>query len=193
MRPNFWPNTPDINPFHLQGANESKYIQRYALAATLSSNVGIYGPVFEYMINDSLPNREEYLDSEKFQITHYDWNIKNNLISLIAKINMIRKDEKALQQTNNIKFCHIENDNLIAFYKWNDDNSNEILVVINLDPYNAQSGSMQLPLADLKEFKHGLPVQVYDFISGNGYNWYDEWNYIELQPELPLHIFKINK
>ena len=193
MRPNFWPNTPDINPFHLQGANESKYIQRYALAATLSSNVGIYGPVFEYMINDSLPNREEYLDSEKFQITHYDWNIKNNLISLIAKINMIRKDEKALQQTNNIKFCHIENDNLIAFYKWNDDKSNEILVIINLDPYNAQSGSMQLPLADLKEFKHGLPVQVYDFISGNGYNWYDEWNYIELQPELPLHIFKINK
>ena len=193
MRPNFWPNTPDINPFHLQGANESKYIQRYALAATLCSNVGIYGPVFEYMINDSLPNREEYLDSEKFQITHYDWNKKNNLISLISKINMIRKDEEALQQTNNIKFCHIENDNLMAFYKWNDDKSNEILVIINLDPHNAQSGSMQLPLAELKEFEQGLPVQVYDFISGNGYNWYEEWNYIELQPELPLHIFKINK
>ncbi|MCK5402063.1 MAG: alpha-1,4-glucan--maltose-1-phosphate maltosyltransferase, partial [Flavobacteriaceae bacterium] len=67
MRPNFWPNTPDINPFHLQGANESKYIQRYALAATLSSNIGIYGPVFEHMISDALPGKEEYLNSEKFQ------------------------------------------------------------------------------------------------------------------------------
>ncbi len=75
MQPNFWPNTPDINPYHLQGANESKYLQRYALAATLSSSIGIYGPVFEYMINDALPGREEYLNSEKYQITHYDWSI----------------------------------------------------------------------------------------------------------------------
>jgi len=104
MRPNFWPNTPDINPFHLQGANESKYIQRYALAATLSSSVGIYGPVFEYMISDALPNREEYLNSEKFQIVHYDWNYKNNLIAVITKINKIRQEEEAFQQTNNIKF-----------------------------------------------------------------------------------------
>jgi len=93
MRPNFWPNTPDINPFHLQGANESKYIQRYALAATLSSNVGIYGPVFEFMISDPLPNREEYLNSEKFQITHYDWNLKNNLIDIITKINAFITNE----------------------------------------------------------------------------------------------------
>ncbi len=193
MRPNFWPNTPDINPYHLQGANESKYIQRYALAATLSSNVGIYGPVFEYMISAPLPNREEYLNSEKFQIAHYDWNLKNNLISVITKINQIRKEEEALQQTNHIKFCQIENDNLIAFYKWNDDKSSEILVVVSLDAYNTQSGTMQLPLSDLKETEPGRPVQVYDFMTGNSYNWYEEWNYIELQPGLPLHIFKINK
>jgi len=193
MHPNFWPNTPDINPFHLQGANESKYIQRYALAATLSSSVGIYGPVFEYMIDTPLPNREEYLNSEKFQITHYDWDIKNNLIEIISKINKIRKEEEALQQTNNIKFCHIDNDNLIAFYKWNDSKTSEILVIINLDPSNTQNGSMQLPLSDIKSVEYGRPVQVYDFISGNSYNWYDEWCYIELQADLPLHIFKINK
>ncbi len=193
MRPNFWPNTPDINPFHLQGANESKYIQRYALAATLSSNVGIYGPVFEYMINDALPNREEYLNSEKFQITHYDWNIKNNLIDIISKINKIRRSEEALQQTNNIKFCHIENENLIAYYKWNDSKSSEVFVIINLDPFHTQSGTMQLPRADLKVKDSGRPVQVYDFLTGNSYNWYEEWNYIELRPELPLHIFKINE
>ena len=193
MHPNFWPNTPDINPFHLQGANESKYIQRYALAATLSSNVGIYGPVFEYMIDTPLPNREEYLNSEKFQITHYDWNIKNNLITLITKINKVRQAEEALQQTNNIRFCHIENDNLIAFYKWNDSKSSEILVIINLDVYNTQNGSMQLPLSEIKAVEQGRPIQVYDFISGHSYNWYDEWCYIELQADQPLHIFKINK
>ena len=193
MRPNFWPNTPDINPYHLQGANESKYIQRYALAATLSSNIGIYGPVFEYMINTPLPNREEYLNSEKFQITHYDWNIKNNLISIITKINQIRKEEEALQQTNNIKFCQIENDNLIAFYKWNDNKTSEVFVVISLDPHNTQSGTMQLPLSDLVATEPGHPVQVFDFMTGNSYNWYEEWSYIELQPGLPLHIFKINK
>ncbi|CAG0910540.1 unnamed protein product, partial [Cyprideis torosa] len=58
MRPNFWPNTPDINPYHLQGANESKFIQRYALAATLSSNIGIYGPVYEYMISEPIEGKE---------------------------------------------------------------------------------------------------------------------------------------
>jgi len=73
MRPNFWPNTPDINPFHLQGAPESKYLQRYALAATLSSNIGIYGPVFEQMISDPIPGKEEYYMSEKFQLCNYDW------------------------------------------------------------------------------------------------------------------------
>ena len=66
MRPNFWPNTPDINPYHLQGAPESKYLQRYALAATLSSNIGIYGPVFEQMIDQPIPGKEEYYMSEKF-------------------------------------------------------------------------------------------------------------------------------
>ena len=133
MRPNFWPNTPDINPFHLQGANESKYIQRYVLAATLSSNTGIYGPVFEHMISDALPEKEEYLNSEKFQICDYDWTKENKLIHIITSVNKIRQENEALQQTNNIQFCTVENDNLIAFYKWNDAKTNELLIVVNLD------------------------------------------------------------
>jgi len=192
MRPNFWPNTPDINPYHFQGANESKYIQRYILAATLSSNIGIYGPVFEQMINDSLPGKEEYLNSEKFQISHYDWFKENKLITLISKINEIRHNQEALQQTNNIKFCTIENNNLLAFYKWNDSKTNELLIIINLDPYYAQQGTVQLPLNDLK-ISQGHRIQVHDLITNSSYNWYNEWNYIELHPALPFHIFKINK
>lgn len=192
MRPNFWPNTPDINPYHLQGANESKFLQRYALAATLCSNIGIYGPVFEYMISDAIPGREEYLNSEKFQICHYDWTIENKLTTLISKINQIRHQNEALQQTNNIKFCHIENDNLMAFYKWNDSKTNELLIVISLDPYYAQQGTVQAPLYDLG-LHEGQQFQVHDLITGNSYNWYNEWNFIELHPTLPFHIFKISK
>ncbi|HPF96726.1 MAG TPA: alpha-1,4-glucan--maltose-1-phosphate maltosyltransferase, partial [Mangrovimonas sp.] len=192
MQPNFWPNTPDINPYHLQGANESKFLQRYALAATLSSSIGIYGPVYEYMISDALPGREEYLNSEKFQVTHYDWSIENKMTTLIARINAIRHQNQALQQTNNIKFCEINNDNLLAFYKWNDNRSNELLIVINLDPYYAQQGTVQVPLYDLK-VEAGRGIQVSDLITGNSYHWHSEWNFIELHPALPFHIFKINK
>jgi len=192
MRPNFWPNTPDINPYHLQGANESKYIQRYALAATLSSNIGIYGPVFEQMIDHAIPGKEEYYMSEKFQVCHYDWFKENKLTTLISRINQIRHEHEALQQTNNIKFCHIENDNLIGFYKWNQDRSSEILVVISLDQYYMQQGTLQLPLQDLG-IQHGHKVEVHDLVTGNSYNWYDEWNYVELHPTLPFHIFEIRK
>ncbi len=192
MRPNFWPNTPDINPFHLQGANESKHIQRYVLAATLSSNLGIYGPVFEQMLSDSLPGKEEYMNSEKFQIQHHDWTKDNWLIKLISGINHARKDHAALQQTNNIKFCHIDNDQLIAFYKWNDDKTSEIFVVISLDNHHAQRGTVQLPLHDLGIGPdHGLMMR--DVIPNVEYTWNGEWNFVELHPNMPFHIFEIIK
>ena len=192
MRPNFWPNTPDINPFHLQGANESKYIQRYVLAATLSSNIGIYGPVFEQMIDEPIIGKEEYLNSEKFQICKYDWFKQNKLTSIISKVNKIRKNQKALQQTNNIKFCTINNDNLIAFYKWDDAKENELLIIISLDEYHTQQGMLKVPLNDLG-IGHGHHLKVTDLITEITYDWYDEWNFIQLQTSIPFHIFKIIK
>ena len=191
-RPNFWPNTPDINPYHLQGANEAMHLIRYALAATLSGNIGIYGPVFEYMVTEPYPNKEEYLDCEKYEIRHWDWTIENKITHLIAKINQARKDHSALQQTNNLKFCHIENDRLIAFYKWSDDWSSEILVVISLDSHHTQQGSVQLPLAELNHAT-GQELVLRDCITGNAYSWYDEWNFVQLDPSLPFHIFEIKR
>ncbi|SNR33002.1 alpha-1,4-glucan:maltose-1-phosphate maltosyltransferase [Lutibacter agarilyticus] len=192
MRPNFWPNTPDINPFHLQGANESKYLQRYALAATLSSNIGIYGPVFEYMISEPIIGKEEYLNSEKFQICNYDWSKENKITRSITKINNIRLQHEALQQTNNIRFCAINNDNLIAFYKWNDAKTSELLIIVNLDEHHSQQGMLQLPLGDLG-IDHGHTLKVTDLITDNTYYWQDEWNFVELHPSLPFHIFTIDK
>ena len=192
MRPNFWPNTPDINPYHLQGAPESKYIQRYALAATLSSNIGIYGPVFEQMIDVPIVGKEEYYMSEKFQLCNYDWFKENKVTFLISRINQIRKENESYQQTNNIQFLETGNEKLMAFYKWTDDRSNETLTVISLDAYHSQSGSIQLPLNALK-IPHGHKIEVVDLITKNSYNWYHEWNYVELHATLPFHIFKINK
>ncbi len=192
MRPNFWPNTPDINPFHLQHANESRFIQRYVLAATLSSNTGIYGPVYEQMISEPIVGREEYLNSEKFQIAHFDWTKENWVTNIIGKVNKVRQAQTALQQTNNIKFCNVDNDKLIAFYKWDENKTNEVLVIINLDAYNMQQGMLQLPLSDLGVW-HGHNVKVTDLITDHTYDWNEEWNFVRLHSAMPFHIFKITK
>jgi starch synthase (maltosyl-transferring) len=192
MRPNFWPNTPDINPFHLQHANESQHIQRYVLAATLSSNTGVYGPVYEQMISEPIVGREEYLHSEKFQIAHYDWTKENWVTNIIGKVNKVRQAQTALQQTNNIIFCHVDNDKLIAFYKWDENKTNEVLIVINLDAYNMQQGMLQLPLSDLGVW-HGHNIKVTDLITDHTYDWNEEWNFVRLHPAMPFHIFKISK
>jgi starch synthase (maltosyl-transferring) len=192
MRPNFWPNTPDINPYHLQGANESKFIQRYALAATLSSNIGIYGPVYEYMISEPIEGKEEYLNSEKFQICHYDWSRKNWLIKIITGINKARQNLEALQQTNHIRFCEIQNDEMIAFYKWNEDRSSQVLVVISLDNHHSRQGFVQLPLEELG-IAAGQPLVMRDVVPNVEYTWDREWNFVELHPNMPFHIFEINQ
>ncbi|PRX55464.1 alpha-1,4-glucan--maltose-1-phosphate maltosyltransferase [Flagellimonas meridianipacifica] len=191
-RPNFWPNTPDINPYHLQGANESMHIIRYALAATLSGNLGIYGPVFEYMVTDALPGKEEYLDCEKYEVRHWDWTIENGLTHHISKINEVRHQHEALQQTNNIKFCHIDNDHLMAFYKWNDDKTDEMLIVVSLDSQYLRQGRLQVPLQELG-LSDGQGLHIKDEMTQKEYHWYDEWNFVELHPNLPFHLFHIIK
>lgn len=190
FRPNFWPNTPDINPFHLQGANEAMYILRYALASTLCGNIGIYGPVYEYMVSDAMPGKEEYLNSEKYQLCLWDWNKENKLTQLISKINHIRKQLKALQQTNEIEFCEIHNDNLIGFVKKSKDGHQKVCCVISLDPYYSQNGIIRLPYESL-DIKPGCEMKMHDHLTNNTYEWRDEWNYIELHPALPIHIFEI--
>jgi len=190
FRPNFWVNTPDINPYHLQGANETMHLIRYVLAATLSSNTGVYGPVFEQMVSDAVVGKEEYLNSEKYEIKHWDWSIENKITHLISKINRIRQEQPALQQTNYIEFCGIENEKLLAYVKWNQEKNNLILMVVNLDAYYTQKGMLRLPYEAL-ELDVGQNFKLTDLITDDHYNWYDEWNYVELNPTLPFHIFKL--
>ena len=122
---------------------------RYVLAATLSSNVGIYGPVFEQMIHEAIIGKEEYLNSEKYEVQHHDWTKTNKLKSIITEVNRIRRENAALQETNNIEFCSIENAQILAFFKMDREKKNKILVAVNMDPYSTQSGWVQVPLHQL--------------------------------------------
>ncbi len=193
FRPNFWPNTPDINPYHLQGGNETIYLTRFFLAATLSSNYGIYGPVFEQIVHDAVPGKEEYLNSEKYEVHHWDWTKTNKLKEVISVVNRARKENPALHITNNFKACAIENPNLLAYYKADQESGNHLLCVANLDPHNTQSGWVQLPL-DALGAKEGDTLVMHDLVSGDSYQWNKEWNYVELNPyRLPFHLFRISK
>ncbi len=190
FRPNFWPNTPDINPWHLQGGNESIHLQRYFLAATLSSNTGLYGPVYEYMDSAAVPGKEEYLNSEKYEVRHWDWTLENKLTRIISRINAIRKEEASLQQTNNIQFLNTENEQLLAYYKYDDARTSLTLMVVSLDPHYTQKGLVELPLAELGVHE-GHQVRVHDLITDSSYLWDKAWNYVELHPALPFHLFRI--
>lgn len=190
FRPNFWPNTPDINPFHLQGGNESIHLQRYALAATLSSNTGVYGPVYEFMESQAIPGREEYADSEKYQIRDWDWSKRTRIMEIMTLINKARHRLPALQQTNNIAFLEIENPQILAFHKWSLDGQNKALVVVSLDQHYTQKGWVKVP-AQHWGIQKGHSVRVRDMVTGDSYNWDQEWCYVELHPVLPFHIFEV--
>ena len=190
FRPNFWPNTPDILPFALQTGNESVYLQKYFLAATLSSSVGIYGPAYEYLVHQPMAKgKEEYLNSEKYEVYHWDWEAKNKLTTLITRINHIRKQQESLQQTNNIVFCKTDNEQLIAYYKFNDAKTDHTLMVCSLNAQNPLQAVVRLPLEEIGN----QPVKVTDLITGNSYFWDREWNFVELHPALPFHLFKIER
>jgi starch synthase (maltosyl-transferring) len=192
FRPNFWPNTPDINPYPLQGGNETLHMVRFFLAATLSSNYGMYGPVYEYMVHAAVPGKEEYLDSEKYEVKHWDWGKKTKMTHLITAVNRIRKEHPALQFTNNIHICDVENDKLLTFYKETEDKSSQILCAVNLDPYSRHAGWVKTPLEKIGVHE-GQSFIVKDLLTGNSYTWAQEYNYVELYPGFPFHLFQIIK
>ncbi len=194
FRPNFWPNTPDILHEDLQSGVRAAFQVRLALAATLSSNYGIYGPAFELM--EYLPRdegSEEYLNSEKYQIRTWNLDSPDSLAPFIARINAIRRSNPALHRNAGIRFHNVDNRELLCFSKTNPARDNVILVCANMDYRNTQSGMVEFSPPAV-----GLPGRppfvVRDLLTGVSYTWRDFWNYIELDPtKTPLHIFALEK
>jgi starch synthase (maltosyl-transferring) len=193
FRPNFWPNTPDILHEYLQKGGRPAFMARLVLSATLCSIDGIYGPAFELMENTPRePGSEEYLNSEKYELKHWDIDRQDSLKDFITLVNRARRENPALQSNANLWFNAANNDNLLCYSKHTPDLSNIILVVVNLDPHATQSGTVNVPLNAWGLDTH-KSYRVNDILSGNSYTWTGEWNYVSLNPDIcPAHIFLIS-
>jgi starch synthase (maltosyl-transferring) len=182
LRPNLWPNTPDILHEMLQSGLRAVYAARLVLAATLSANYGIYGPAFELMESTPRePGSEEYQDSEKYQLRHWNLDRPDSLRSLIARLNHIRRDNRALQSDRSLRFCRIDNEQLIAYLKSDRDSGNVIVSVVNLDPHNSQSGWLELEDV-LPPDGADRPYQAHDLLSDQRFRWQGTRNFVQLDP-----------
>jgi starch synthase (maltosyl-transferring) len=192
FRPNLWPNTPDILPFVLQDGGRPAFMIRVALAATLSPLYGIYSG-YELCENEALPGREEYLDSEKYQYKERDWNAPGNIKDWIARLNKIRKENRALQLYTNLRFHDAENDAILFYSKMTAARDNIILVVVNLDPHRKQNSFVYVPIENFGQMESDA-YQVQDLLSGATYTWHGRRNYVELDPDIqPAHIFLVRR
>jgi starch synthase (maltosyl-transferring) len=193
-RPNVWPNTPDILPETLQSGLRPVYAARLILAATLAANYGIYGPSYELMESTPRePGSEEYRNSEKYQLRHWSLDRPDSLRSLIARMNHIRRENVALQSDAGLHFCRIDNEQLLAYLKLDAASGNAMLMVVNLDPHQAQSGWVDLDIEALN-FEPDQPYQVHDLLSDQRFIWRGRRNYVMLEPyRSPAHVFRLRR
>lgn len=192
--PNLWPNTPDILPEYLQFGGRPAFMARFVLAATLGPSYGIYGPAFELCDNNPLaPGKEEYLNSEKYEIKEWDIDRPDSLRHLIGQVNQIRHENPAFHANHNLRFHEVDNEQIIAYSKTSIDGSNQVLVVVNLDPHYKQSGFINLPLETLN-LDPNQPYQAHDLLTDARYLWHGQRNYVELDPQkVPAHIFVLRR
>ncbi|MER6609162.1 alpha-1,4-glucan--maltose-1-phosphate maltosyltransferase [Streptomyces sp. NPDC000927] len=189
MRPNFFVNTPDILPGHLQGGGRPAFEARAVLAATLAPSWGVYAG-YELCENTPVrPGSEEYLDSEKYQIRIRDWEAAaregRTLAPLITRLNRIRRCHPALQQLRDVHFHTVDNDAVIAYSKRSGQDT--VLVVVNLDPHHTQEATVSLDMSRLGLDRHES-VPVRDELTGDTYHWGRAF-YVRLEPGVtPAHI-----
>jgi starch synthase (maltosyl-transferring) len=165
---------------------------RAVLAATLSSIYGIYSG-FELCENAAIPNKEEYLDSEKYQWKERDWNAPGNIKDYITRLNRIRHENRALQQYANLQFFHSDNEHVLFYGKMTEARDNILLVVVNLDPYQAHSAFLDVPV-DLFGWLENDTYQVHDLLSDERYLWNGRRNFVQLDPHhKPAHVFRIRR
>lgn len=191
-RPNFFANTPDINPVPLQTSGRAGFITRATLAATLSSTYGIYSG-FELCEATPLPGKEEYLDSEKYEIKAWDWNRPGNIREHVTALNLIRRENPALADFRNVLFLNAWNDSVLAYARMTPGRDNCVLVLVNLDPRNRQDASYEIPL-----WEFGLPddgaLDAEDLLNGGRFSLRGKVQRIALDPaERPVAIWRLSK
>ena len=190
MRPNFFANTPDINPVYLQTGGRAGFQVRLVLASTLSTLYGLYCG-YELCEATPVPGKEEYLDSEKYQIRTWDWDRPGHIRDDIRLINAIRRTNPALQQFTGLTFHNAWNDNILYYAKETADLANVVLVAVNLDPHHVQAAHFEVPL-----WQYGLPdhssIEVEDLVTGARFTWTGKIQHVELDPHVrPYAIWRL--
>ncbi len=191
MRPNFFVNTPDINPTYLQTSGRPGFRIRAFLAATLAGNYGVYSG-FELCESEPIPGKEEYLNSEKYEIKAWDWDKPEHIRPDIRLFNRLRREHPALQSFTNLSFYNAWNDNILYYGKMTPAKDDVLLFAVNLDPHNAQSAHFEVPL-----WEFGLPdeaaIGVEDLVTGALFTWHGKVQHMLLDPiERPYAIWRLN-
>lgn len=187
FRPNFFVNTPDINPFYLQSGKPAAFAIRAILAATLSPTWGVYAG-FELFESEPLKiGGEEYLNSEKYEYRPRNYQQQPNLNLLIGKLNEIRKTHPALQQLRQISFHHAPHNDVLVYSKR--DGADTLIMVVSLNQHHLVESEVYLNMADL-----GLPndaiLNLRDELTGQYYRWHER-AFVRLTPEQPAHILTV--
>jgi len=191
-RPNFFVNTPDINPFFLQSSGRAGFLIRAALATMGSGLWGMYSG-FELCEAAAIPGKEEYLDSEKYEIRPRDFTAPGNIVAEIAQLNRIRRQNRALQTHLGVAFFNCWNDNILYFAKRTPERDNFILVAISLDPHNVQEASFELPLWELG-LDDDADTLGEDLMNGHRWTWHGKTQWMRIDPGYqPFGIWRIEK
>jgi starch synthase (maltosyl-transferring) len=192
FRPSLWPTTPDILPEELQTGGRAAFAARFLLAATLGASYGIYGPPFELCeARPREPGSEEFLDSEKYEVRHWRIDSEASLRPLIARVNAIRRANRALQSDAGLVFHGCSNERLLAYSKADEAGASVVLVVVNLDPHHVQSGELSLDLEALR-VRAGASYHLDDLLGDARLVWRGPHGFVELHPDAaPGHIFLV--
>jgi starch synthase (maltosyl-transferring) len=191
FRPNFFVNTPDINPVFLQRSGRAGFLIRAALAATLSGLWGAYSG-FELCEAAPVPGKEDYLDSEKYQLRAWDWQRPGNIVAEITALNRIRNENPAMQTHLSVRFQNVFDPNILYFVKATEDRSNIVVVAINLDPYGVHEADFEIPLWEWGR-DDNASVEVTDLLDGHRFRWQGKVQHMRLDPGFnPYAVWRVS-
>jgi starch synthase (maltosyl-transferring) len=190
MRVNFFVNTPDINPIPLQTSGRPGFRTRAVLAGGLAGSWGLYSG-FEFCEGTPMPGKEEYLDSEKYQIRHRDLDAPGNIKDDVRLINRIRREHAAMKDMRNLSFVPAHDDRVLSWLRHDKKSGSAVLFHVLLDPHAGAEFAFEVPL-----WEFGLPaeasVEVQDLIHGNSFTWYGRDHRLILDPhDRPYAIWKL--
>jgi starch synthase (maltosyl-transferring) len=195
MRPNFWPNTPDILHESLQHGGPPMFKIRSVLASMLTPSWGMYSG-YELFEHVPRPGAEEYLDNEKFELRPRDWaaaeKAGRSLAPYITRLNRVRAENPALHWLRNLRFHEVDNGSLLVFSKRDLETGNTVLVVVSFDASNVQWGNVTLNMPELGMDWHER-FTVIDQITGASYEW-GQHNAVRIDPYVePAHVFVLQQ